>query len=333
MHERGRAVQLTTRQDRIAGTLLGLAAGDALGAGYEFGPPLPEDTPIVMTGGGSFGWEPGEWTDDTGMAVGIAFAMRSARSRGAAIADERLFDDIVAHWGRWAGETKDIGSQTSTIFGAAGVGRAQGPSAARLRTEARAFHERTGRSAGNGSLMRTAPVALFTLDQSPDDVAALAAAIGELTHVERTAGEACVLWSLAVRHAIETGLMDIRIGLPLLEDSRQDHWRGLITLSESLQPRDFRRNGWVVEAFQAAWSAIATTRGSGQRGAVHLVGALEAAVRGGRDTDTVAAIAGSLLGAAYGATAIPERWRAILHGWPGIDASDLATLALDVAPS
>ena len=57
---------------RAAGVLLGLAAGDALGAGYEFGPALPADAPVVMEGGGSFGWAPGQWTDDTDMAVAIA---------------------------------------------------------------------------------------------------------------------------------------------------------------------------------------------------------------------------------------------------------------------
>ena len=51
---------------------LGMACGDALGAGYEFGPPLAAETEVVMEGGGSFGWAPGEWTDDTSMAVAIA---------------------------------------------------------------------------------------------------------------------------------------------------------------------------------------------------------------------------------------------------------------------
>ncbi|MGN6485016.1 MAG: ADP-ribosylglycohydrolase family protein, partial [Thermomicrobiales bacterium] len=101
--------------DRIAGTLLGLAAGDALGAGYEFGPPLPDDTPIAMVGGTTFGWEPGEWTDDTGMAVAIALAMRDARIRGADAPDEQLFDAIVSRWGDWANATKDIGNQTCAI--------------------------------------------------------------------------------------------------------------------------------------------------------------------------------------------------------------------------
>lgn len=318
-------------RDRIAGTLLGLAAGDALGAGYEFGPPLPDDTPIRMIGGTSFGWEPGEWTDDTGMAVAIALAMRDARLRGANAADERLLDDIVARWGAWANDTKDIGTQTSAIFSAAGVRGTGGASAARLRAEARAFHDRTGRSAGNGSLMRTAPVPLFTLGSPPEEVARLATNIGDLTHADRTASEACVLWSLAIRHAIDTGEVDIRVVLPLLAPERRDHWRALIEAAESRSPRDFPRNGWVVEAFQSAWCAIATTREGSADPSDHLVRALECAVRGGHDTDTVAAIAGSLLGAAYGASAVPAAWTGIIHGWPGIDAEALTDLALAIA--
>jgi len=60
------------QRDRAAGVLVATAAGDALGAGYEFGPPLPTSTPVGMVGGGGFGWAPGEWTDDTSMAMVIA---------------------------------------------------------------------------------------------------------------------------------------------------------------------------------------------------------------------------------------------------------------------
>jgi ADP-ribosylglycohydrolase len=56
--------------DRAVGALLGTAAGDALGAPYEFGPPRGPDLDVAMTGGGP--WEPGEWTDDTSMAIAIA---------------------------------------------------------------------------------------------------------------------------------------------------------------------------------------------------------------------------------------------------------------------
>jgi ADP-ribosylglycohydrolase len=66
-------LELTTAQlDRAAGVLLAMACGDGLGAGYGFGPPLGPDVLVTMSGGGPFEWEPGEWTDDTSMAIAIA---------------------------------------------------------------------------------------------------------------------------------------------------------------------------------------------------------------------------------------------------------------------
>jgi len=93
----------------------------------------------------------------------------------------------------------------------------------------------------------------------------------------------------------------------------------------------------VVQALQAAWSAITHTPvpaddpAHGCFRAQRLQQSLEAAVRGGRDTDTVAAIAGGLLGATYGATAVPAAWRRILHGWPGANARDLTALGTAIA--
>ncbi|HYO19588.1 MAG TPA: ADP-ribosylglycohydrolase family protein, partial [Dermatophilaceae bacterium] len=63
----------------------------------------------------------------------------------------------------------------------------------------------------------------------------------------------------------------------------------------------------------------------------HFRSALEAAVRGGRDTDTVAAIAGALVGGLYGASAVPAQWRRLLHGWPGLRARDLVSLGVMTA--
>ncbi len=64
--------------------------------------------------------------------------------------------------------------------------------------------------------------------------------------------------------------------------------------------------------------------------AQHFKLSLEAAVRGGGDTDTVAAIAGALLGARWGVSAVPVAWQRLLKGWPGLRYPDLVTLALDV---
>ena len=320
--------ELTTAQlDRACGVLLGTAAGDALGAGYEFGPPLPEAAPVEMKGGGGFAWEPGEWTDDTSMAVAIAEVAAS----GTDLRQEATQDKVVARWLAWTMGAKDIGAQTARVLGEAGDG-----TAAQARAAARELHERTGRTAGNGSLMRTAPVALAYLD-NPDALTEAATALSALTHYDPEAAEACVLWCHAIRHAVRTGDLDARAGLEHLPARSRGTWERRLEEAERARPADFTRNGWVVEALQAAWCAIATTPVPGDDPAGptfradHLRLALEAAVRGGRDADTVAAIAGGLLGAAYGASAIPARWRRALHGWPGYHARDLVTLAAAIA--
>ncbi|MCY7412686.1 MAG: ADP-ribosylglycohydrolase family protein, partial [Salinibacterium sp.] len=140
------------------------------------------------------------------------------------------------------------------------------------------------------------------------------------THYEEDAGDACVIWCLAIRHAILTGELDVRVGIRSLPKDRRERWLALIAEAEEKRPCGFDRNGWVVQALQGAWSAIHHSR--------DFVGALEGALRGGRDTDTVAAIAGGLVGAATGVSEIPARWRRVLHGWPGLDSRDLMARAV-----
>ena len=208
---------LTTAQlDRAVGVLLGTAAGDALGAAYEFGPPRGPELEVAMVGGGSFGWEPGEWTDDTSMAIAIA----EVAATGADLRDEEALDAIVRRWGEWMHDAKDVGIQTSSVLRAA---HRLGLNARTAREASAALHERTGRTAGNGSLMRTAPVALAYLDDEAALVQA-ARAVSELTHYDPEAGDACVLWCLAIRHAILTGELDARIGLQHIDTDRRDLW-------------------------------------------------------------------------------------------------------------
>jgi ADP-ribosyl-[dinitrogen reductase] hydrolase len=317
---------LTTAQlDRACGVLLGTAAGDALGAAYEFGPPRGPEFEVAMVGGGSFGWEPGEWTDDTSMAIAIA----EVAATGADLREEEALDALTRRWHEWSKHAKDVGVQTRSVLSRAGR---HGICAQTARAESAALHKLTGRTAGNGSLMRTAPVALAYLDGEAALVEA-ARAVSELTHYDPEAGDACVLWCCAIRHAILTGLLDARIGLQYIDIGRRDLWASRLNVAEASQPSDFTNNGWVVEALQAAWSAIATTPIPQDDPAKrvfrvdHLRLTLDTAVRGGGDTDTVAAIAGGLLGATYGASAVPAEWRRLLHGWPGLTVRGLVALA------
>ena len=89
------------------------AAGDALGAGYEFGPPLPDDAPVTMRGGGACNWAPGEWTDDTAMAIAIA----EVAATGADLRSVDAQDQIVARWVGWSRTAPDVGIQTRRVLG------------------------------------------------------------------------------------------------------------------------------------------------------------------------------------------------------------------------
>ena len=315
---------MSSYQDRVEGVLLGTAVGDALGAPYEFKPPMDPQERVVMKR--SALWKAGEWTDDTAMAIAIA----EVAAGGLDLRDEDAQDAIVRRWHHWAQSSPDVGIQTRTVLSRASRGEAI--TAARARAESEALHRETGRTAGNGSLMRTAPVALAYLDDE-DAMVAAARSLSELTHFDPQAGEACVLWCSAIRHAVLTGDIDVRIGLGHLTPDRRRIWEGHLAQAEASDPADFQNNGFVVAALQGAWSAIHNTAepdddpAAGTFGADRLRLALEAAVRGGWDADTVAAIAGGLLGAAYGASAVPLHWRGMLNGWPNATARTLVELA------
>ena len=328
-------LRLTIAQlDRAGGVLLGMACGDGLGAGYEFGPPLGPEVPVTMSGGGHFGWAPGGWTDDTSMAIAIA----EVTAAGLDLLSPQAQDRIAARWSGWAKEAKDVGNQTRSVLAAAGRAAAERgqdePPAEDVADAAQAHHDGAGKSGGNGSLMRTAPVALALLDD-PEGLVRAAYEISALTHTDPEAGEACALWCVAIRHAVLYGSLDgVWDGLDHLPGDRSAVWSKRLVDAEAGVPAGFTRNVWVVEAFQGAWSAITTSRaaaGSESPPAEHFRTGLEAAVRGGSDTDTVAAIAGALLGGTYGASAVPAHWRRLLHGWPGLRARDLVSLAVMTA--
>jgi ADP-ribosylglycohydrolase len=310
-----------TRKDRIAGVLVGAAAGDALGVPYEFASPPPEGEAPRMLGGGLGNYAPGEYSDDTQMAVCIA----EVSATGADLRDPGALDRIAVNFCRWRAEgATDIGIQTRRVI----EGVQQFPDeglGAEMRNAGRALHERSGRSAGNGSLMRTGIVALAYLDD-PAAMADAARAVSELTHWDPLAAEACILWCEGIRHAVLHGTFDgVTNGLELLPADRRAQWAQWLDEAPRKEPWSFPNNGFVVTALQAAWSAINRTDG--------LREGLYAAVGAGNDTDTVAAIAGALLGARWGASAVPEEWRTIIHGWENKRADDLIDLALRTVTS
>jgi ADP-ribosylglycohydrolase len=308
------------RLDRVEGVLLASACGDALGVPYEFGsaPLAPTEVPR-MIGGGLGPYAPGEWSDDTQMAAVVAQVAADRGLRG-----KDALDAIVDGWVGWLRDgASDVGNQTSFVLGEVAADRHAPHAAERARLASYALHAQTGHTAGNGSLMRTAPVALALLDD-PAALTDRARAISALTHADPLAGDACVLWCHAIRRAVLDGTMpDLAALVVEVPADRRDQWVGWIADAERRPPSEFSPNGFVVAALQAAWSAIRHPWHDGSPAVASLV----AAVHAGNDTDTVAAIAGGLLGAAHGASSLPEEWLADVHGWPGLRAADLRDLA------
>ncbi|MEU2349891.1 ADP-ribosylglycohydrolase family protein [Modestobacter sp. NPDC049651] len=293
------------RSHRVAGALIGSAVGDALGAPFEFGPAgqfsarFPADARGVATemcGGGSLDWAPGEFTDDTQMAllVGTSLVERGGLDEA----------DLFDRFGRWAAaDPPDIGNQTRAVLGS---GRPWDVAAAE-------HFARSGHAAGNGSLMRTTPAALFFARSGTAATMDAARRISALTHGDPAAGEGCAVFHELVRVALDgrdplAGLPD---ALAMVLPEHRDRWA--VALADDWTPeRATEGNGAVWTALaQAVWAL---------RQESTFAGVLRRVVDLGGDTDTVAAIAGGLAGAVFGIAGIPMRWTSAVHGRvPGSD--------------
>ncbi|MGW3241244.1 ADP-ribosylglycohydrolase family protein [Streptomyces sp. NPDC001070] len=295
---------MTHRVDRAAGAVVGSAVGDALGAPFEFGPEgafsarFPD--PGVggeMCGGG--GWNPGEATDDTQMAVLVA---DSLLERGTLD-----LPDVFARFLRWAAaEPKDIGLQTEAVLTSGDPWDL-----------AAAQHFRTGhRAAGNGALMRAAPAAVHFAGHGRAASLDAARRIAALTHGDRAAWEGSAILHDLVRVALDGGdpVAPAVVADALAQVPEPFRARWAAVLAPDWHPglaTEF--NGAVWPCLGSAVWAVRTTGG--------FEAALRAAVDLGGDTDTVAAVTGALAGAVHGLAAVPVRWTAPLHvpvpGWPG----------------
>ncbi|MCI1964327.1 MAG: ADP-ribosylglycohydrolase family protein [Ancrocorticia sp.] len=302
--------------DRARGTLLAAACGDALGVPYEFDP-RRESNP-QMIGGGLGPYAPGQWSDDTEMSICVA----KVAATGLPLTGGNAPDRIGANFLDWLRDgALDVGIQTRAVLEAAQeMGR--GDISDRLTQAARDYAAQSGRGAGNGALMRTAPVGLVSLG-SRETTARAAIAVARLTHADPLVDDSCVLWSEAIRHAVMTGEIAIRPGLDLLNPDSAAYWSAVIDDAEAGKA-NAHQNGFTVNALACAWQAVWGARGLSGEAAIRegIVGA----IRLGSDTDTVASIAGSLLGAAHGASSVPAEWVAVVHGWPGMTATEYADL-------
>ncbi|GLX36109.1 ribosylglycohydrolase [Streptomyces roseochromogenus] len=276
------------RLDRAVGAVLGSAAGDALGAPYEFGPAgALSARGEEMRGGG--GWDPGEATDDTQMAVLVGESLLEHGGLEPA--------DVFArfrHWAAW--EPKDIGLQTEAVL-----------SSGDPWDLAAALHFRVNaRAAGNGSLMRAATSAVRFAPAGRGATMDAARRIAALTHGDRAAWEGTAVLHELVRVALDGD--DPLAALPGVLDAVHPEHRARYArvLGPDWHPdlaTEF--NGAVWPCLGSAVWALRTTGG--------FAAAVRAAVDLGGDTDTVAAVTGALAGAVYGARAIPREWTDPLH--------------------
>ncbi|MDO8119735.1 ADP-ribosylglycohydrolase family protein [Isoptericola sp. b490] len=307
--------------DRAAGVLMAQAAGDALGVPYEGQSTVAG--PARMLGGGYGPYEPGEYSDDTQMAVVIAQIAATGADLRSPAALDAIADGFLAWYRQGA---TDVGIHTRQVLSQVEPGPG---SAGRLTALARDLYRAQGRGGGNGALMRTGIVGLANLTDRVATAEA-ARAIASLTHGDPEAGDSAVLWSEAVRVAGREGRFELAGGLDLIPAVRRTRWAAWIEDAAGADPASIPHNGHSPRALQAAWAAITSTLDDPTRThpCEHLTDALQAAVHAGHDTDTVAAIAGALLGARWGGSAVPAAWRRAIHGWPGLRATDLTRLGI-----
>ncbi|CAF1188046.1 unnamed protein product [Rotaria sp. Silwood1] len=313
--------------DRVLGSLVGLAIGDALGASVEFRPQqyLAANPVRKMEGGGTWGLEAGKWTDDTSMALCLASSLISQYCFNP-------YDQMVRYkwWHKYGyfsstGHCFDIGQATRQSINEFSdrqkilkiyyrcrneyeVDRLAFDSVERIKH----FNLDCGDkdSAGNGALMRLAPVPLYYY-RTPEKAIEYAARSAYLTHANKKAIDACRYYAaLIIAALIQYTKQEI-----LDNDFYSKHrsWFGDISLHDDIlqisrgsykkggYEQGIRGKGYIVNALEAALWAFWSDNDSFEKGAL-------AAVNLGDDTDTTAAIYCQLAGAYYGYKRIPKDW-------------------------
>ena len=270
---------------RGLGSLFGLAVGDALGTTLEFKPRDSYPPLLDMVGGGPFRLEPGQWTDDTAMALALGDSLVAHPHLDEGDLMNRFLSWFEAGAYSCTGSCFDIGLTTRQAL-------------RRYKQNAEPFSGSSDpMSAGNGSLMRLAPVALSAWDDR-SRLDSIATRQSKTTHAAPESVSACVLFAECLadaicgasrEHVLATKATGYGAVCPVISGS----WRGK-------KRAQIRSSGYVVHSLEAALWSIGRT--SDFAGAVLLAANL------GDDADTVAAIAGQLAGALYGLSGIPDIW-------------------------
>jgi ADP-ribosylglycohydrolase/protein-tyrosine phosphatase len=275
-------------QDRYRGALLGLAVGDAVGAAVEFQPPGTFAPLTDMVGGGPHRLPIGAWTDDTSMALCLAESLVETGG----------FDpvDQLKRYVRWYRE--GYLSSTGRCFD---IGNATRAALERFERTGEPFPgDADPHAAGNGPLMKLAPVPLAYAADPPAAVAR-AAESARTTHGAPQAIDATRYLAAVLLGALHTGELTPAWAAEPLHPEVAEIAAGSFRTKE---PPAIRGTGYVVDSLEAALWAV--------HGAASFEDAVLRAANLGDDADTTAAIAGQLAGALYGVDAIPAKWRAAI---------------------
>lgn len=289
---------MTTR-DRFMGCLLGLAVGDAVGTTLEFRA-RGSFTPIGdMTGGGPFNLAPGQWTDDTSMALCLA----------SSLVEGGAFDpaDQMSRYVRWREE--GYLSSNGRCFD---IGNATASALARFKRTGDPFSGSAApNSAGNGSIMRLAPVPMF-FARDPAAAVRYSAESSRTTHAAAECLDACRLFGATLVRALHgRGKEDVLLG-----DARSFSGSPAIIAIAAGEYRPkgesaIRGSGYVVRSLEAALWCFDQTSSYDD--------AVLRAANLGDDADTTAAVCGQLAGAFYGVGGIRGRWLERLAMRPEIE--------------
>jgi ADP-ribosyl-[dinitrogen reductase] hydrolase len=285
-------------RDRALGCLLGLAVGDAVGTAVEFRPRGDFPPLTDMIGGGPFNLKPGEWTDDTTMALCLAESLLAKSTVDQLDLMTRLRGWLERGENTVPGRCFDIGGTTRTAidrFVADG-----NPSAGSDAPDA----------AGNGSLVRLAPLAIFYAEDA-SEARLMARKQSRATHAAQECLDACALFVSQLVDALTgadkeaaTGQRVMSLTANLLFISGGD-WK-------TKTREQIHSSGYVVHTLEAAiWSVWRTG---------NFRDAVLTAANLGDDADSVGAAAGQMAGALYGASAIPKEWLAKLAWRDKIEA-------------
>lgn len=274
-------------RDRFRACLLGVAVGDALGGPFEGMPrdKVKREFNGKMVGGGIHRLRVGECTDDASMTLALAESI--VESKGIEL------DDIASRFVKWyASGPKGVGKLTSKVMEMLSSG-VSCRDAARL-----AWEKGSKRGAGNGSLMRFAPVGLLHYKRR-EMLMRDAAAVSSLTHHDPRCTQACQAASLILAGLI--GGKDARRAITFASSVLHEGEASEVMLrSLDATADELESTGYVMDTLEVScWSLSHHDTFRGCVGACVLLGG---------DTDTSAAVTGALAGARFGLDEIPKDW-------------------------